>query len=63
MLTVAEARTKHCPKQYTAEHGAVCCNATDCMAWRWEAYRKPEDRGGEPRGYCGAFGIPLESIV
>lgn len=39
------------------------CLASDCMAWRWESYRKLDDREGDRRGYCGAFGIPMESIV
>jgi len=44
--------------------GSCRCIASACMAWRWESYRRPDDRSAtERRGYCGAFGIPMESIV
>jgi hypothetical protein len=34
------------------------------MAWRWQAYRGAAvDTGDDRRGYCGAFGIPMESII
>lgn len=42
------------------------CIASACMAWRWQAYRETKINAGEGdelRGYCGAFGIPMESIV
>jgi len=78
ILTEAEAKKKFCPHGRATDQGDVpvsvnrrgrdadpdCkCLASECMAWRWEAYRRPEDRGGDRRGYCGAFGVPMESIV
>lgn len=43
--------------------GSCVCIASKCMAWRWESYRRPEEQSPERRGYCGAFGIPLESVL
>lgn len=64
MLTEATATTKLCPVQFTAELGGTPCCASSCMAWRWESYRGlPTGTGDEKRGYCGAFGIPMETIV
>lgn len=74
LLTEEEAEKKWCPQARSASTDGAnrygnspdmyCfCLASACMAWRWESYRKPEDRGGDKRGYCGAFGIPMESIV
>jgi hypothetical protein len=78
LLTEAHAKTKWCPhartyvsadilvsanRRGTGPDPECLCLASACMAWRWEGYRKPVDRETEGRGYCGAFGIPLESIV
>jgi hypothetical protein len=78
-LTDAEAKMKWCPMARAGDERSdvripvnrngnapdqdCYCITSTCMAWRWEAYRKPDDRDGEKRGYCGAFGIPMESIV
>ena len=29
------------------------CQATDCMAWRWSAHTKIENREARPLGFCG----------
>jgi hypothetical protein len=78
MLTEDQAKTKWCPHARAGDNHSeyrvavnrcgnspdvdCFCMASACMAWRWEAYRGAK-LDGERRGYCGAFGIPMESIV
>jgi hypothetical protein len=78
LISEEDAKTKWCPKARAGDErgeGRIpvnrsgnfpdsdCfCMASACMAWRWEGYR-PANRDGDKRGYCGAFGIPLESAL
>lgn len=79
LITEAAARDKWCPharasdleplpisinRRGRAADPDCLCLASNCMAWRWESYRgKDVGSGDEKRGFCGAFGIPMESIV
>jgi hypothetical protein len=35
---------------------------SECMAWRWAAHRKIENREPRPTGYCGMVAAPLAPL-
>jgi len=70
-MTENEALRKTCPNmtycvnpdhvaQYNAtpEYGQSSCQASGCMAWRWETSINQPEEGGLINGYCGLAGKP-----
>lgn len=61
MYTEEEAKKKFCPFAFNRTDGAIQCEASDCVVWRWS---EPSEIFGVPnhdrRGYCGLAGKPEE---
>ena len=55
VLTVYEAKEKHCPFCFSNPEDGSKCIANEYMAWRWWEIVIGKDQN-ERRGYCGLAG-------